>query len=292
MTILKEIDIHQWDMNFDSKLQNSAIAALENGQILLFPQLAFTLSDCEKIFLSPNYAHPKAKNISFNTHDNSLRCGPCSKEDYENLRKMLMRFSQTATQFVQGLLPQYAAALQIGRTSYRPVEIAGRASSYRKDDTRLHVDAFPATPNQGRRIIRVFSNINPYGQDRLWRVGEPFHQVAKQFLPDVRKRWFGEACLLHALKITKSKRTDYDHIMLNIHDAMKRNLAYQTNAEQKEVRFTPNSTWIVQTDHVSHAAMGGQYLLEQTFYLPVEAMVTPDLSPLKTLEKLLGKSLA
>ena len=35
--------------------------------------------------------------------------------------------------------------------------------TWRKDDTRLHVDSFPATPSGGRRILRVFSNVNPDG---------------------------------------------------------------------------------------------------------------------------------
>ena len=41
------------------------------------------------------------------------------------------------------------------------------------------------------------------------------------------------------------------------------------------------------TDQVSHAAMAGQYQLEQTFLLPVEAMSDPERSPLcERLERL------
>jgi hypothetical protein len=45
------------------------------------------------------------------------------------------------------------------------------------------------------------------------------------------------------------------------------------------------------TDAVSHAAMAGQYQLEQTFLLPVEAMGAPDKSPLRILEQLMGRPL-
>jgi hypothetical protein len=38
--------------------------------------------------------------------------------------------------------------------------------------------------------------------------------------------------------------------------------------------------------------MGGQYALEQTFYLPVYAMSDPARSPLRVLERLVGRPLA
>jgi hypothetical protein len=47
----------------------------------------------------------------------------------------------------------------------------------------------------------------------------------------------------------------------------------------------------VQTDDVSHAAMRGQYVLEQTYYLPVNAMQDESKSPLRILENLLNQKL-
>jgi hypothetical protein len=37
--------------------------------------------------------------------------------------------------------------------------------------------------------------------------------------------------------------------------------------------------------------LSGQFAFEQTFYLPVEAMRDPERSPLRVLERLVGKSL-
>ena len=292
MEILQEIQCDNWNSSFLPAMQADAVQALEQGKIILFPQLPFQLLSGETQFLSPTYAHPQAKNISYNSQSDKLRCGECSIAERNGIKQLMSRFSANAEKLVQDLFPSYAEALQKGRTSLRVVEIAGRSSSYRKDDTRLHVDAFPATPNQGRRILRVFTNINPVGVPRVWRVGEPFEEVARRFLPKVPKQWPLSALLLKTLKLTKSLRTEYDHIMLQIHNRMKADLAYQRNAAQTEIRFAPDSTWIVQTDHVSHAAMSGQHLLEQTFYLPVQAMLKPSLSPLQTLERLMGHSLA
>jgi hypothetical protein len=291
MPILNAIDGNTWEADFAPAIQSQAVTAIEEGQILLLPQLAFALLPNENKFLSPDYAHPKAKNISLNTHTGALRCGACSVEDHVNLKAMIQRFSNSAQQLVRQLLQPYANAIEVGRTSLRVVEISGRVSSYRKDDTRLHVDSFPATPNQGRRILRVFTNINPNGEDRVWRVGEPFETVAKRFLSLTSKQSKLQAALFKLLKITKSYRTEYDHIMLQIHDQMKADLHYQKTASQAEVRFAPNTSWIVQTDHVSHAAMAGQHVLEQTFYLPIHAMVNENLSPLRTLEKLAARKL-
>ena len=49
---------------------------------------------------------------------------------------------------------------------------------------------------------------------------------------------------------------------------------------------------MVYTDQVSHAALYGQDVLEQTFYLPVSAMQDENRSPLRILEKMTKQKLA
>jgi hypothetical protein len=43
---------------------------------------------------------------------------------------------------------------------------------------------------------------------------------------------------------------------------------------------------------VPHAVLSGQYALEQTFIIPVRALVTPEKSPIRVLEKMAGRPLA
>ena len=101
---------------------------------------------------------------------------------------------------MQALFPSYTTRLQAGRTSFRPIEIAGRIpKSIRKDDTKLHVDAFPTSPTQGNRIIRVFTNVDPNQSPRVWRLGEPFEARSAAFLPQVKRPWFGRGLLLKTL---------------------------------------------------------------------------------------------
>jgi hypothetical protein len=193
---------------------------------------------------------------------------------------------------LHNLLPMYRAGLRRGRTSLRPAEVAGRASSWRKDDTRLHVDSFPSQPTKGKRLLRVFSNVNPHGRPRRWRVGEPFAAVARRFWPKLRSPLPGSGLLLRLFHVTKSTRTGYDHFMLQLHDAMKSDGDYQQRAEQVVHDFPAGSTWVCYTDQVSHAALAGQHQFEQTFRLPVGRMHDVVTSPLRVLEGLAGRRLA
>ncbi len=146
------------------------------------------------------------------------------------LRGLLQRYAQQAQRLVSALFPPYLATLRSGNTSLRPCEIAGRPTSRRHDDTRLHTDAFPSSPTGGARILRVFTNVDPSGAPRVWQVGEPFPDMAVRFLPRVRRQLPGEAWLLRALMFTKRRRTEYDHLMRELHDHVKFDMDYQRNA--------------------------------------------------------------
>lgn len=290
--MLQTLLTQNWNEHFSQPVQEKAVQGLESGQVLYFPELSFSLSDEEKYFLSADHTDPQSKHISYHPEGNKLWGVQRLTDDQRiRLKSMLDRFTWHAFGLVQALLPTYIPHLVIARTSFRPVQVSNRKTSFRKDDRRLHVDAFPSAPNQGKRILRVFSNINPYGEDRVWRLGEPFERVAKRFLPKIKKPFLGSLGALRLLRITKSYRTLYDHYMLHMHDQMKADENYQKTAEQCTVRLHPGSSWIVQTDHVSHAAMEGRHLLEQTFYLPVKAMKDESQSPLRILEGMLNQKL-
>ena len=59
------------------------------------------------------------------------------------------------------------------------------------------------------------------------------------------------------LHITKDYRSLYDHYMMYMHDMMKADKEYQKTVSQHEIHFPPGSTWIVDTDQASHAALSG-----------------------------------
>jgi len=289
--IVETLDLASWSEPARTNMAAAPVDALEDGKVLYFPRLAFALSPEEARFLSPNSVDPGAKNVSFDSGSGAVKHARGSEAEIAAIAGMMRRYSDHATALVTRLVPQYARDLVRGRTSFRPVEISGRETSPRKDDTRLHVDAFPSSPAGERRILRVFTNVNPGAQSRHWRLGERFENVARQFVPAVSKPLPGSAWLMKSVGITKGVRTPYDHVMLNIHDTMKSRDDYQREAVQNEFHFPPGSTWIVYTDQVSHAAMGGQHLFEQTFYLPVHAMADEAKSPLRVLERTLRRAL-
>jgi hypothetical protein len=285
------IERDSWQGVFDGRQQDEALLALEAGGLIFLPRLAFALADGELPLLSSDCVRPGSKHVGFDPGTGALRGTEVDRERAAALRAMMSRYARDADGLVRSLFPRYRHVLRMARTSFRPVEAAGRSSSWRKDDRRLHVDAFPSRPNQGRRLLRVFTNVDPEGRDRVWNVGEPFEEVARRFLPSIRRPLPGQARLLHALGITRSLRTEYDHIMLELHDRMKADPAYQAGAVSEQLRFPSGSSWIVQTDVVSHAALAGRFMLEQTFLMPVHGMLDPARSPLRILERLAGRSL-
>jgi hypothetical protein len=254
-----------------------AAAALERGDVLVVNERVFETASTERGLFSPSIL-AGGKNVSFDPTTRRIGGSSVSGAEARALEGMLARFSDTAQALVEQWLPHYGTRLRRARTSFRPVEIAGRASSWRKDDTRLHVDSFPATPVGAQRILRVFCNVNPEGRPRSWRIGEDFEALSRQFAPRLRI-------------VTKTRRAPYDSLMLQLHDHMKSDHAYQAGAPQTAVDFPPGTTWLAFTDQVSHAAMAGQYQLEQTFLLPVDAMIDEQRSPLRILERLKGRPL-
>jgi len=288
---LHTIPVSSWQGPFHGAEPGEALRALESGEVLFFPNLAFTPeANCHDLF-SSRLADQKTKNISFNPISGVVKGTVAADCERPLLQEMMAAFADAAARLVVDLFPRYDAGIDRGRASYRPVEIAGREYSPLKDDTLLHVDAFPSTPTRGRRLLRLFSNINPWGKPRIWHVGEPFEALAEKFLPALGRPNASFAYLLAAVGATRGRRSAYDQLMVGLHDSAKRDAAYQANAPREEYAFAAGSSWICFTDQVVHAALAGQYALEQTFYLDIEAMADPERSPLRVLERMTGRAL-
>lgn len=273
-----------------------AVSALESGRVLYIPDLGFSVEDRENRFFDDDFLRLGSKNVSYDPSTNEVRglksTQGTSDEDRAALGQMMARYAQFCRDLCVSMLGDYAKRLNIARTSFRPVEIEGRKShTVGSDDTLLHVDSFSSRPVAGRRILRVFTNVSPVGKPRVWNVGEPFENLARRFVPRMRKPWPGERAALQLLYVTKSYRTLYDHYMLRLHDDMKGDSEYQRTVPHTRVELAAGATWMCFTDQVSHAALSGQHVLEQTFYCDVEHMARPERSPLKVLESLFQRSL-
>ncbi|HEX2941756.1 MAG TPA: Kdo hydroxylase family protein [Rhodopila sp.] len=278
-----------WSDAIDPIMARQAVITLESGGLITLPELAFPLTPSDRAFLAGDIQPRGRKNISLDP--STGRVGG-AEGGADAAASMLRRFSAAAETLVRGLLAHYAGALRVGRASFRPVEIEGRTYSLRQDDRLLHVDAFPTRPTGGDRILRLFTNLSVSGRNREWRVGGAFEAVASHFSTALPSPNRTRAKLYAALGLTKGVQSAYDQIMLALHDRMKRNPAYQRDGVSTHCSFTPGTTWLCFTDQVPHAALAGRMALEQTFYLPINAMAAPDTAPLRVLERLVGRTLA
>ncbi len=169
--MLETLEDKQWHFSLSKQREHPLLESIEQGRVLFLSHLAFDLFPAEEKLLTPTSQAPKSKNISFNPQTQSLK-GHAVREDTPVLQEMMLRFAQSARTLIESLCPYYTDSLEWGKTSFRPLDVRERkASSYRKDDTRLHVDAFASQPVQGRRLLRVFSNISPWATTCLasWR---------------------------------------------------------------------------------------------------------------------------
>ncbi|HKQ09938.1 MAG TPA: Kdo hydroxylase family protein [Rhizomicrobium sp.] len=290
---LETLALDSWTGPHDAGLKARAVSALERGAVLFFPHLPFLLFDAEKQFLDAGVSDGQAKNISLDHTTGKMQASALTGEKARELAAMMERFGSQATRLVHELLPY--RNVERARTSFRPVQVKGRHYSRISDDRLLHIDAFPSRPMRGRRILRFFANVAP-NAPRHWHVGQPFEDFARAFLPRVGphvsvKAWPGKSWLYERLGVTRGRRSLYDELMLSLHDTGKLDENFQANSPHEAIEFPPGCCWLVFTDQVLHAALGGEFALEQTFHLDIQEMAEPERAPVNVLERLSGKTL-
>jgi hypothetical protein len=279
---------------------------LEEGRLLFFPHTPFELPEAEREFLlsQRQVGADYHKNIAYRPNQDRITgFVKHSEEDVERLRSIMRAYSRRVTEFLATLLPPYARSWRLDYASFRPQEEQGRNLRLRARNDLLHVDAFPTRPTHGDRILRVFTNINPT-QPRLWITADTADVLIERFadspglplpLPPGKSLWQRArrslVQLAQAAGLPVVVRSPYDEFMLRLHHYLKENRGFQTTCPKQTWEFPPRSTWIVFTDMVSHAALSGQYALEQTFIISREALVVPEKAPINVLERLVGAPL-
>jgi hypothetical protein len=266
---------------------------LERDGILMVETQPFRLTASELELIDRHWSDGRSKNSSFNPNTGDIDGVVGAPEVVAGIGAVMARYADWSRALIAEFFPPYHGELEVGRTSLRRRSVQDEPPlSRRKDDRSLHLDAFTSQPVAGRRILRVFNNVDPTGAEREWAIAEGgFEGFAHRFRHRARRLLPGEAALLEGLSLTKCRRTDYDQIMLGMHDAAKRDRDYQATAERRFVSFPAGATWLAFTDQTPHAAVSGQCALEQTFYVPVDALAEPASSPLRILERLWGAPL-
>ena len=275
-------------------------AQLEAGDILFFPQTPVLLTADDTSFLLGQQQTDSSlhKNIAYKPNIDKLSgfdAKTASPAAVERLHAIMRRYSQSVVAFLTGFLAPYRANWHLDYASFRPQEEQGRDLPLRRRNDLLHTDAFPTRPTHGARILRFFNNIHP-ARTRDWIVSDPFAAIVRQFAPKQIAPEPGSAlsrlgkgaarAIGLGAAIPSLKRSPYDDFMMRFHNFLKENPRWQAECPKYPYQFPAGSSWMVYTDTVPHAVLAGQYALEQTFLVRPEAMVRPEVSPLRVLEEI------
>jgi hypothetical protein len=272
---------------------------LERGEVVFYPVCPFPLPQGDdRLFLLEQKLGSRAhKNISYDPrHGIAAGFHKQSPEQSARVRRMLASFSETATAWLARTLPRYAQTWILDRVSYRPEEEATRVLRHKARNDLLHVDAFPSRPTHGKRILRLFANVNPT-DPRIWVTSEPFAKLLARYgeqagLPGKRGPGFLERVqesVIGVFRPASRHRSAYDSFMLRFHDFLKDNDEFQERGKKRFWSFPPNSAWISFTDTTSHAVLRGRYALEHSYFVPATELALPDESPAALLAKACGK---
>ncbi len=289
--------------NTDAAYRTELCRSLEQGNILLLEQTPFAPAAEDGEFLRNQKQSQRTshKNIAYKPHlQRTTGTGELDAANAERLKQVLAKYSEGALSFLGGLFPDYARVWKVDYASFRPVEEQGRELPLRHRNDLLHLDAFPTRPTHGGRILRAFTNLN-VDRSRIWATSDDFEDLAQKYAHDAgldrvtgpfasAKRSTMKLGQLVGMRVID--RSPYDQFMLDFHHYLKSNTDFQASGQRDKWVFPPGSTWITFTDQVAHAVLSGQYALEQTCIVPLNAMQQPDLTPIAVLERLAGKPLA
>ena len=272
-------------------------AILERGDILFFPNGGFEIpADVRTALMGATQdARSFHKNIAYKPNVDQVS-GLVDRAEAETVRPAMREYSRCALAFMKNILPDYARAWKVDYASFRSIEERGRELPLTKRNDLLHVDAFPTRPVFGDLILRCFTNVNPE-QSREWLTSDPFAKLASEEAANAGLARYAESAgsTLHKFRrgLTKTlartgvpvvDRSPYDAFMLHFHDWLKGNRDYQENCPKYRFSLPPGSTWLVFTDMVPHAVLGGRLAFEQTVIVSRDSRENPGRAPSAILE--------
>ncbi len=262
---------------------------LEQGELIVFPECPFALpgNDDREFLIQQRLRSRTHKNITYDPSRNRVKGFiRVSPEQEQRLTTVLASFSHTVTDWMLGALPRYRGGCHRDRASFRPEEEATRRLRHSARNDLLHIDSFPNRPSQGRRILRLWTNLHT-SEPRVWVTSDLLAQVLERYGPRLglatwaRTTWLNNLGqgLLGLLYPGRVRRSPYDAFMLRLHDALKRSDDFQERSPKRLWVFPPGSTWLLFTDARTHAELRGRFALEHSFFIDPGVLVRPECSP-------------
>jgi hypothetical protein len=270
----------------------TAAERLEQGELLLYHPGEFPLPPADDLdFLrSRRLRHDAEKAIAFDPASGKVSGERLTTpEESERLATIMGRFAGAASAWLAERIPEYAGTWQPNQATLRTEEEALRPLRHDTRDDLLHIDHLPDRPSAGRRIPRLFVNINAT-EPRVWITSEKFEALLARFRVRHRvptrtaEEWLAPPNgLQRLLQGDWSGRPAYDAFMQKLQQFLRANEMFQERASKRVWHFPPGAAWVLMADGLSHAVLRGQYALEHSFFVPQDALRLPELSPLSQL---------
>ncbi len=302
------VDFFMTDLVYESDGRDDPFRirdALEANRIVYFPTCPVPMPDQATLdFLRRELpARLKLKNISYHPEAGKVSGIEADAATTLRVKDVLNTHLNDVCTFLRRVTGDLTQDARIGTCSFRPIEEKGRNLKPHASNELVHVDAGAYGATNGDRILRFFVNVHP-DRDRVWATKGQFDQLLDRI--GRRAGLLDESGLLR-VSITKGggdrafsaavsglarlnplaimlDSSPYDRAMRRLHNYMKDNEAFRADRTgYQEIRFPPNSAWIVFTDGVSHASLEGQFALVTTMIVRRERMCHPDRSPFEVL---------
>lgn len=276
---------------------------LEAGNIVQFTECPVELPTAEELDTLRRELPQqiKLKNVSYHPEADRVKGLAEDSTVAELAYRSLTRHRDRVTAFLETVMPTLTRDMNVGTSSFRPLEEQGRNLSAHASNELIHVDAGAYGATNGNRLLRFFVNVNPTA-DRVWstkgampellqRYGrqagltpETIGELDKGAVDHLRTALLGGLARagLPLAKVLDS--SPYDRVMRQFHNFMKDTPAFQQDpVGHHEFRFAPFTAWMVFTDMVSHACLSGQHAFIYTAVLPLENCRRPELAPINLL---------
>jgi hypothetical protein len=279
----------------------SVADALESSHIVFFPACPIRLPDEATLYFlrSELPAQLRLKNISYHPEADRITGLASDAETATRVQTILKDHLAQVSAFLHTQAPHLARDWTIGTCSVRPIQERGRNLKPHASNELVHVDAGAYGATNGDRILRFFVNFSD-SEDRVWASKGTFGEVLERFghqagLLDAEGRL--------AVRLTKNvadravsasirglarlnplasvlDTSPYDRAMRRLHNYMKDDPGFRADQRgYEEIRFPPNSAWMVFTDSVSHASLAGQFAFVTTIVVRRRHMRRPQFAP-------------
>ena len=210
--------------------RETLLAGVENGKVLSSRICVSRLKAANRRCSIPRSPIRSARTSA--SHPTAAHCMAWLGNEVTQsaVRSLIERYRTNARTLVDGLFPEYNGKLRVAPTSLRLHQVETRANVVAQGRQplarrRLSVAA------QSRRAhpARVHQRQSARRAARL-ACRRAVRGNGEAFLPRIKPQIPGAAGCMNLLHITKSPRSEYDHLMLHLHDAMKADLEYQKRA--------------------------------------------------------------